>query len=130
MATKNYNILIVDDDEFLLDIYTTKFKEAGHTLFSAHGGEEALELLRGDQKIDIVLLDIVMPVMDGLAFLETLRKEKLAENATVIVLSNQGQDTDVEKAKKFDVDGYIVKASTIPSEVLDSVMSIAAKKNA
>lgn len=128
MAEQTYKVLIVDDDQFLLDIYSTKFSEQGYTVESAMGGEEALDKLRENNNFDAVLLDIVMPSMDGLQVLEKIRDEKLAGNTAVIVLSNQGQQTDIEKAKAFDIDGYIVKASTIPSEVIEEVEGIITKK--
>lgn len=127
MTNKNYNVLIVDDDEFLLDIYSRKFKEAGVSVEVALGGEEALEKIKAND-FDIVLLDIVMPGMDGLSLLEKIKKDNLAENTRLIVLSNQGQPTDIEKAKVYDIDGYIVKASTVPSEVLEKVLEIAKGK--
>ena len=123
----NYKVLIIDDDKFLLDIYTVKFKEHGFIVDTVIGGEEALEKLREEPDYDILLLDIVMPIMDGYAFLERMRAENLAPNAMVIVLTNQGQPSDIEKAKQYKIHGYIVKASTIPSEVLKEVLDIARK---
>jgi DNA-binding response OmpR family regulator len=115
-----YKIYIVDDDRFLLDLYSVKFKDAGHDVIVFGGGEELLAALRkGDTaKPDAVLLDLIMPGTSGFEALETIRKEHLAKGAKIIILSNQGQDSDIEKAKKLFVDGYIIKASAIPSEVL------------
>jgi len=124
---KTYDILLVDDDEFLLDIYSRKFKQAGHAVHSAHGGEEALEYLAGNPKVDIVLMDIVMPSMSGLELLQAIRDKGYAKGAKLIVLSNQGQESDIKEAENHKVDGYIVKASTIPSEVLEKVVAIASQ---
>jgi DNA-binding response OmpR family regulator len=127
MPEKAYKILIVDDDQFLLDIYTTKFSQEGHDVHAVQSGEEALnELEQGD--FDIVLLDVVMPSMSGLELLGNIRKRNLVPNATIIILSNQGQEEDILATKDYHIDGYIVKAKTIPSEVLEEVTSIAAKK--
>ena len=88
---------------------------------SAFGsGEDLLATLR---KTDVaapnaILLDLIMPGMSGLEALETIRKEHLAKGVKIIILSNQGKDADVEKAKQLAADGYIIKASAIPSEVL------------
>ncbi|MBU3968640.1 response regulator [Patescibacteria group bacterium] len=125
MENDKYKVLIIDDDKFLLDIYTVKFKENGLVVDTAIGGEEALEKLRENKNYDILLLDIVMPVMDGFAFLEKKKAENLAPKAVIVILSNQGQASDIDKAKKYGIHGYIVKASTIPSEVLKEVLSIA-----
>ena len=114
-----YRIFLTDDDRFLLDLYAMKFKNAGHEVNTFGGAEELLAALRkGGDRPDAILLDIIMPGMDGFQALSAIRKEELAKGAKVIILSNQGQDADLEKAKQLGADGYIVKASAIPSEVL------------
>ncbi|HEX8947137.1 MAG TPA: response regulator [Candidatus Paceibacterota bacterium] len=128
MAT--YNVFLVDDDRFLLDMYALKFRKAGHVATAFHSGEEMLAALRKKPQIDAVLLDIIMPGMDGFQLLEAIRKEGLAEGAKIIVLSNQGNDSDIERAQKFGIDGYIVKASAIPSEVLEKTVQIIEKRAA
>jgi two-component system response regulator VicR len=123
-------ILIVDDDKFLLDMYSLKFTKGGYEVSVAFNGEEAISKIKDGYTPDIILCDIIMPVMDGIKFLKLLREEKLVPNATVVVLSNQGQNEDVELAKSFNIDGYIIKALTIPSEVLEQVGTIHKAKKA
>lgn len=115
-----YRIYIVDDDRFLLDLYAVKFRNAGHEVSAFGGGEDLLTALRKEGKAspDAILLDLIMPGMGGFEALEVIQKEHLAKGAKIIILSNQGKDSDIEKAKQFSVDGYIIKASAIPSEVL------------
>ena len=125
-----YRIYLVDDDRFLLDMYAVKFKAAGHEVTACQSGEEVLRLLREKPPPDAILLDIIMPDPDGFAVLETIRKEKLAPKTKIIVLSNQGQDSDIAKAKQLGAVGYIVKASAIPSEVLAETVSIVEKSKA
>jgi DNA-binding response OmpR family regulator len=124
---KHYRLYLVDDDRFLLDMYAVKFKAASHEVKAFSSGEEVLAALREGSAPDAVLLDIVMPGVDGFEVLEAMQKEKLAQGAKVIVLSNQGQDSDIEKAKKFGADGYIIKASAIPSEVYAETLRIIEK---
>ena len=126
MAT--YRIYLVDDDRFLLDMYAVKFRAAGHEVTAFSGGREVLESLRKDPGPDAILLDIVMPEIDGFSVLETIRKEKLSEKTKVIILSNQGQDSDIERAKELGAAGYIIKASAIPSEVITETISIIEKQ--
>ncbi|HUQ29929.1 MAG TPA: response regulator [Candidatus Paceibacterota bacterium] len=120
-----YSIYLVDDDRFLIDLYAVKFKNAGHTVTAFSGGEELIATLRkGGAQPNAILLDIIMPGMDGFTTLETVRKEKLLTDTKVIILSNQGQESDIEKARALGVAGYIVKASAIPSEVLSETLRI------
>ncbi|MEK7646097.1 MAG: response regulator [Patescibacteria group bacterium] len=121
-------VMFVDDDKFLLDMYTLKFNKAGYDVKTADSTEAALRLLSSGYMPDILLADIVMPDMDGLQFIERVRKERLAPNATIIMLTNQGSSEDIARAKKLEVNGYIVKATTIPSEVLKEVEKICAHK--
>lgn len=124
MPTSPYRLYLVDDDRFLLDMYAVKFKAAGHTVTAFSSGEEVLETLRKEPAPDALLLDIVMPGMTGFEILEVIKRENLAETAKVIVLSNQGQESDIAKARELGADGYIIKASAIPSEVFSETMKI------
>lgn len=125
----SYRVYLVDDDRFLLDMYAAKFKAAGHEVIACQGGEEFLKELREKGPPDAVLLDIIMPGMDGFGVLEAIRKEKLVPDSTkIIILSNQGQDADIERARGLGATGYIVKASAIPSEVLAETIRLIEQK--
>lgn len=116
-------ILLVDDDAFLRDMYATKFSLSGDTVETAEDGRAALARIR-EQAFDAVIVDMVMPGMTGLELLEVIRDEKLAPQMKRVVLSNQGESYDIESAKALGVDGYIIKAESIPSEVVDKVHAI------
>jgi len=123
-----HRIYLVDDDRFLLDMYAVKFKNAGHEVSVFQSGDDVLAALRKDPAPAVLLLDVVMPGMTGFEILEVVRKEKLGEGTMkVIFLSNQGQDTDIEKARELGASGYIIKASAIPSEVLSETLLIIEK---
>lgn len=122
-----YRIYLVDDDRFLLDMYAVKFRNAGHEVTAFQGGELALEALRKDPKPDAMLLDIVMPGIDGFEVLEAIKKENIAGTAKIIVLSNQGAESDLDRAKSLGANGYIIKASAIPSEVYSETIKIIEK---
>ncbi|MEK7060464.1 MAG: response regulator [Patescibacteria group bacterium] len=115
-----YRVYLVDDDRFLLDLYAVKFRDAGHEVSVFGSGEELLAALKKSGAIspNVILLDLIMPGIGGFEVLETIRKENLAKGTKIIILSNLGQDSDIERAKKLSADGYIIKASAIPSEVL------------
>lgn len=116
--------MFVDDDKFLLDMYALKFSKNNFDVHAVQSSEEALKIIRDGAKPDILLLDVVMPGMDGIELLTAIRKEKLVKDAVIIMLTNQGMPDDVSKAKNLNVDGYIIKATTIPSEVLSEVQKI------
>lgn len=126
---KKLNILLVDDDKFLIGLYLIKFESKNFSVDSASGSLEALKKLRAGKTYDILLLDINMPDMDGIELLRTIRKENLVPNSTIIMFSNETQSFRIEEAKKLKADGYIVKASSVPSEVLETVARIHGSKN-
>lgn len=119
-------ILIVDDDALVRDMYATKFTEGGHTVETADTGERALVLLK-EQTFDVVLMDMVMPGITGIELLTEIRKGSLGGSPKCIVLSNQSEESDQKAAKEAGAEGYIVKAEMIPSEVVTTVESIASK---
>jgi two-component system alkaline phosphatase synthesis response regulator PhoP len=123
---KKIKIMLIDDDHFLLDMYSLKFRTKGLNIVTADGSAQALEKIRAGENPDVILLDIIMPTMDGLELLKIIRDEKLVPQAVIIMLTNQSDET--EKAKALGVDGYIVKATNIPSEVVEQVMDIYNKK--
>lgn len=119
-------VYLIDDDSFLLDMYALKFKECGLPVEAIADARAALDKIRAGANPDIVIVDIIMPGMTGFDFLEALQKENLVPGARKIVLSNQGQQEDIERATKLGATGYIIKASAIPSEVCDKVLAISA----
>lgn len=121
---KKTKVLITDDDTFLLDMYALKFKKSGFDVNIATNGMEAMNKIKGGFLANILLVDVVMPEMDGFELVEKIRNENLLPDAVIVMLTNQSQESDIEKAKKLKVHGYIVKASSVPSEVVAEVESI------
>jgi CheY-like chemotaxis protein len=121
-----HRIYLVDDDRFLLNLYAAKFKTSGEEVTGFGSAEELLANLRaaaGKQEAapDAILIDLIMPGIDGFTALETIKKEGLAKGAKLMILSNEGQEADIDRARTLGIDGYIIKASAIPSEVLAEV---------
>jgi len=125
---KNKKIMLVDDDSFLLDMYSLKFKNSGYEIITADSAEAGLEKLKSGENPDIVLFDLVMAGIGGWGFIKAARENKLCENAIYIVLSNQGQQIDFDTAKSYNVDGYVIKALATPTEVLTEVEKIYKEK--
>ncbi len=118
-------IFIVDDDSFLLDMYALRFTQAGYHVETAMNAADTLAKLREGIKPDVMLLDVVMPAVDGFELLETINAEKLAPSVAKIYLSNLGQEQDIARGKSLGAVGYIVKANSTPSEVVAKVQEIA-----
>lgn len=125
--TDSKNILLVDDDKFLLDMYAMKFTQEGYTVQSSLSGDDAIKLLRQGFKPDAIVFDLVMPECDGFTLLLKLQEEKLGETAIKIALTNQNTDVEKAKAKELGADAYFVKATMIPSEVVNTVTAALSK---
>lgn len=117
------NVLLVEDDSFLANIYKTKFEMEKFKIILAQNGEEGLDLAR-KKKPDIILLDILMPKMDGFAVLEELKKDVTTKDIAVILLTNLGQKDDVERGLEMGAVDYLIKAHTKPSETVGKVKSV------
>src|SRR5665647_2211560 len=120
-------ILIVDDDSFLLDMYALRFTQAQFNVVATMSANETLTKLREGLVPDVILMDVVMPEVDGFELLETINAEGLAPKAVKIYLSNLGQNQDIERGKSLGATSYIVKANSTPSEVLTQVEDVMKK---
>lgn len=123
MAKKNtIKILLVEDDTFLSSMYSTKFNLEGFVVAAAHDGEEGYKLAK-KEKPDIILLDILLPKMDGFTVLDNLKKDEETKDIPVIMLTNLGQKEDVKKGFEKGAVGYLIKAHFMPSEVVEKIKS-------
>ena len=116
MANK---ILIVEDDFMLLDIFKTKFKKSGFKVFTALDGFEGLEAARKNNP-DLILLDI-MPGMNGFQVLEKLKADERTKDIVVYILSNLGQQQEIDKGLRMGADRYLVKANMTPEGAVQAV---------
>lgn len=121
-TAKKPTILLVEDEEMLSSMYKTKFEKEGYTIAVAADGEAALETAKNGT-FDIVLLDIILPKLDGFAVLKSLRAMDAYKQVPIIMLTNLGQEEDVEKGKKLGATDYMVKANFTPSQVLEKVQA-------
>jgi len=128
MEGEKKKILIVDDDSFLLDMYALKFSQNNFSVFTAINGLQAIDKIKGGLNPDVILLDIMMPEMDGFEMLEKINADKLSPNSIKLVLSNKNQQADIDQGKELGVAGYIVKANSTPMEVINQVQNILSEK--
>ena len=123
VASNNTKILIVDDDPFILDMYVIKFKEQGFEIETATDGKMALEKIQTHNP-DILLLDVVMPKMDGFDVIKKIQENRIPRTFKILFLTNFGQKEDVERGMQLGADGYIIKAHFTPSEVVEKVKEV------
>lgn len=121
--SKEIKILVIDDDPFILDMYVLKFKDQGFQIDIATDGKIGLEKIKSF-KPDMVLLDVVMPKMDGFDVIKKLKEENEPCPFKILFLTNFGQKEDVERGMRLGADGYIIKAHFTPSEVVAKVKEI------
>lgn len=114
-------ILLVEDDPFLIDIYTTKLKEENFEVVVADDGDKALEFVE-KEKPDLVLLDIVLPNKDGWEILKEIKAKN--KKIKVIILSNLGQKEEVEKGLNLGAEKYLIKSNFTPSEVVEEIKKL------
>jgi len=120
---KQVHVLIVEDDTFLANIYKTKFEMEGFKVSQAGDGEQAVKEAK-KKKPDIILLDILLPKMDGYTVLNTLKQDEEVKNIPVIMLTNLGQKDDVEKGIEMGAADYLIKAHFKPSETVEKVRKV------
>ncbi|MBT3816922.1 MAG: response regulator [Candidatus Magasanikbacteria bacterium] len=120
MSEKQILVLLVEDDTFLANIYKTKFEMEGFKVIVAENGELGLKEAK-KKKPNIILLDILLPKMDGFTVLEHLKEEDDLKEIPVILLTNLGQKDDVEKGLALGAIDYLIKAHFKPSETVGKV---------
>lgn len=119
MAKKSV-ILLVEDEQMLADMYKAKFTMENYETVTASNGIEGLAAARA-HKPDLILLDIIMPKMDGFLTLHELKKDPALKDIPVILLTNLGQEDDIAKGRKLGATDYYVKANHSPSEIVEKI---------
>jgi len=116
-------ILIVEDDKFLRELMSRKLREEGYEVIEAMDGDAGLKKMK-KEKPDLVLLDLILPEIDGFEVLATKKEDPEIAKIPVIILSNLGQREDVEKGLSLGAIDYLVKASFTPGEIVEKVKNI------
>ena len=114
------SVLIVDDDTVLSDLYRVKFEGAGYKVSVAHNGQDGIGILSSGIKPDVILLDVMMPVMTGFEFLQEAQHKGI-ELPLVIMLTNQQEEVDKMRSFAYGADHFIQKAIVTPKDVLAKV---------
>ena len=116
-------VLLIEDEKMLSTMYATKFAKEGYDLVQAFDGEAGLAKAKSETPA-VILLDIIMPKLDGFAVLKALKSDATLKSVPVILLTNLGQDEDIKKGKELGAVDYFIKANHTPAEVVDKVKSL------
>ena len=123
MPKDKIKILLVEDDSFLLGMYATKFEMEGFKVIVAEDGEKAIRLALKEAP-DIILLDIILPKINGFEVLRQLKDSPITANIPVILLTNLSQKDEIEQGLKMGAEDYLIKAHFMPSEVVDKIKKV------
>lgn len=118
--TDQKNILLVEDEQALLKIYSNKLRNSGFNVSVAITGDEALRKAHTEMP-DIILLDLILPGKDGFVVLEELKRSDTTKNIPVVILSNLGQVSDIERGKTLGAIDYLVKADVGLMDLVEKV---------
>ncbi|HZX49656.1 MAG TPA: response regulator [Candidatus Paceibacterota bacterium] len=113
-------VLVIEDEALIADLLSRRLQEKGYYAFLAEDGEKGLQFIRKEAP-DLVLLDIVLPRLNGFEVLEELQKEGLLSRIPVIIISNSGQPAEIERAKEAGVVDWLIKTEFDPQEVIEKV---------
>jgi DNA-binding response OmpR family regulator len=123
MGSKRVKILLIEDDPFLLSMYSAKFELGGFAVVTADNGEDGVVSAKGERP-DLILLDIVLPKMSGLDVLQKLKTDNTTASIPVIILTNLNQKDEIERGMALGASDYLIKAHTMPSEVVERIKKI------
>ena len=123
MPKEKTKILLVEDDSFLLGMYATKFELEGFQVIVAEDGEKAVRMALKELP-DVVLLDIILPKLNGFDVLKQLKAEATTAKIPVILLTNLSQRDEIERGLKMGAEDYLIKAHFMPSEVVEKIKKI------
>ncbi|MFA6422704.1 MAG: response regulator [Candidatus Buchananbacteria bacterium] len=123
MDEKKLKVLLVEDDQMILDMYRLRFEEEGYDILVTEKGSEAIELA-GKEKPDIILLDVILPEIDGFSVLQTLKADMSTKDIPILLLTNLGQESDKEKGMTLGASDYFIKSRHTPTDVLKKIQEI------
>ena len=123
MPDKKKVILLVEDDEFLAELYATKLSLEGYEVIAAVDGKRGLKLAQ-EKHPTLILLDIILPKLDGFEVLTELKQSDATKDIPVILLTNLSQREEVQRGLRLGAADYLIKAHFMPSEVVKKIKSV------
>lgn len=116
-------ILVVEDDKFLRELISQKLTKEGYAVVEAVDGEKGIESIKAEDP-DLVLLDLILPGIDGFEVLAKMKSDPGLAEIPVIILSNLGQKDDIEKGLEMGANDYLIKAHFTPGEIIEKIQAV------
>ncbi|MEI7425341.1 MAG: response regulator [Candidatus Moraniibacteriota bacterium] len=127
MENKKKRIMIIEDDFFVMDIYNLKLIQSGFDVICASDGKEGAQKLQAEKNIpDLILLDIIMPYLNGIEVLKQIKTDDRLKNIPVLLLTNLSQKKEISEGMQLGAVDYLIKSHFTPSEVLEKIRVILA----
>ena len=123
---KKQKILLIEDDQMIREIYTYTLEKVGFNVLTAEDGEEGIKLVKNNFDAKLILLDVIMPNMNGIEVFKRLKGDLAIHKIPVVLLSNLTDDDIIDKAMDLGIYGYLVKAQFSPYQLVDKVKEILA----
>lgn len=117
-------VLIIEDDDFLQGLEAKKLSKEGYDVLTASNSKEAFEKIENNRDINIILLDLLLPDVDGFTILAKIREENKIPNVPIIVFSNLAEDKDIDRANKLGVNDFMVKSNFTLDELVAKLKSL------
>lgn len=126
MSDKKIKVLLVEDESMIVDMYKMRLEEEGFEVLVTDKGTEAFEIA-SKEKPNIILLDVILPEIDGFSVLQMIKDDSKTKNIPVMMLTNLGQESDKEKGSQLGAVEYFIKSQHTPADVLAAVKKIVFK---
>ncbi len=114
-------ILIIEDDNFLQGLEAKKLQKEGYDTLVASSAGEAFKIMNSGKNIDMILLDLLLPEVDGFTILQKIREDQKLHEVPVIIFSNLSEEKDIEKATKLGVSEFMVKSNFTLDELAEKI---------
>ncbi len=117
-------VFIIEDDIFLQGLEATKLKKEGFDILTASNGDEAMKIIGGENKVDLILLDLLLPGIDGFEILNKIKQGKNTSSVPVIVFSNLSEEKDIARAKKLGISEFMIKSNFNLDELTSKIREL------
>lgn len=121
-------VLVVEDEALLANLLEKKLKSTGFEVLKVHNGKDAMEVIE-TKDLDLILLDIILPKMSGFEFMKEIQESPRVDDMPIVIVSNLGQKSDIEKGKKLGAVGYFVKAKMSIDDLVGQVRDFLNENN-